>query len=651
MAIVKKIGKYPVLGQIGEGGMSSVYKAKHPNLDRFIIIKKLKHISGAQAVERFQREARIMMDLRNENIVQVHDYFKEGSSFYIVMEFVDGMSLEELLEKKRHISNEMAMLIFMEVCKALKYAHDKGIVHRDIKPGNIMISKKGEIKLTDFGIATSEEDADEGLTIDGMTLGTPAYMSPEQLSSTKDVDKRADIYSMGVMLYEMTCAQKPFPGSFTPETITAIQNGIYKAPKKVNPRISPLANRIIKKAMNKKATKRYKDLGYVIAHLSSKLKKYRDQAFANTSVRQYVYEEKPAADGEKAAAPEKQDSYTSNTGKILAITAICIVVLGIAAFIGFTQGYHYELFQADEVGALQVAVKVNKYRLIKKPDQLYMKTVLYNTDGRKAKKINDARFDFTLTKPKDKKKKSKWFYTMASQKIYLPAGNYTLYIHVENENYQKSFYLEPRIIQKTRKNSVEAETVSFTLRSGFRQPLYLYHKVTDAASGRNITAATDMSVYFYGWKKWKDFVKMKNYRKIFTSGKWYTFRFHRKKYYYKNHRVYVEPYQNVLNLDISLPPIPGKVYIQSNYKGLDVLIDNSKYYFPGGFKKKYAVLKKTIKKKWQVLYLAPGEYFFLVKRSKAISSAKRVRVESSKAVRLKIDYNDDKESLKLEVKK
>ena len=199
MSAKEMIDKYEVISKLCEGGMSAVYKAVHPTLNRNVIIKQLKVRGSAAFVERFKREARIMMDFRNEHIVQVYDHFKAGSSYYLVMEFVDGTNLESIIKEKKFIPNEMAVIIFSEICKALKYAHDKDVIHRDIKPSNILISKEGVVKLVDFGIAMSKEDSEDGLTSAGMAIGTPAYMSPEQIADTKNVDKRTDIYSMGVM--------------------------------------------------------------------------------------------------------------------------------------------------------------------------------------------------------------------------------------------------------------------------------------------------------------------------------------------------------------------------------------------------------------------------------------------------------------------
>ena len=252
------VGKYEITSKIAEGGMGAVFKAKHPTLNRDVILKKLTLKRSSSITERFKREARLMIDFSNDNIVQVYDHFKEGSSYYIVMEYVDGIDLGDLIKKKRYLSNEMAMMIFNEICKALKYAHERKVIHRDIKPANILISKAGEVKLTDFGVAATMEQ-DENLTRTGMTLGTPAFMSPEQISNPSKVDQRADIYSIGVLLYVMVTGQKPFESSFTPQVLTKVSRGRYISPRKINPKIPPQIQRLIKKTMHHKIKKRHKN--------------------------------------------------------------------------------------------------------------------------------------------------------------------------------------------------------------------------------------------------------------------------------------------------------------------------------------------------------------------------------------------------------
>jgi serine/threonine protein kinase len=148
-----RVGKYVIVDKMAKGGMGSVYKAKHPTLKRYVILKQLTLRGSAGISERFKREAQLMIDFRHENIVPVYDHFRSGSSYFIAMEFVDGTSLDRLIAERGRLSTEAAILIFTEICKGLKYAHDKGVVHRDIKPANILISNQGEVKIVSVHVS------------------------------------------------------------------------------------------------------------------------------------------------------------------------------------------------------------------------------------------------------------------------------------------------------------------------------------------------------------------------------------------------------------------------------------------------------------------------------------------------------------------
>ena len=291
------IGKYKNCTKIAAGGMGAVYLATHPELKRKVVIKKLILKSGGAAIrERFKREARILSELSSPYVVRMFDYFTEGRANYIVLEFVDGMSLDKLIEKQVSLPPELALLIFLDACLGLKNAHSKDIVHRDIKPGNILISKRAEVKLADFGIASDEKDEFEepkktvdsdktvvstknsSITQAGSTLGTPAYMSPEQLMDSSSVDVRADIYSMGVMLYEMVTGSKPYAGDMSPETISKIKKGKYIPPQKIVKNLPPVVKTLIRKMMKPEPEKRYKSLEPVIAKVRRYLKNYDTHA-------------------------------------------------------------------------------------------------------------------------------------------------------------------------------------------------------------------------------------------------------------------------------------------------------------------------------------------------------------------------------------
>lgn len=268
-----EIGKYKVLGIIAKGGMGVVYKAFHPSLKRYVVIKKLTARKGSNA-ERFKREAQILLDLQSPYIVHLFDYFTEGSYRYMVEELVDGMACDALLKKQGSLPPQICMLIMQDACYALKYAHSKDIVHRDIKPGNILISKHGEIKLADFGIASDESEKESDITQSGVALGTPAYMPPEQFEDSAKVDQRADIYALGIMLYELVTGSKPYPGTFSLETLQTIRKGRYIDPRKIDKTIPKEICRLIRKMIKPKAKHRFQDIEQVLKKVKKYLKHY-----------------------------------------------------------------------------------------------------------------------------------------------------------------------------------------------------------------------------------------------------------------------------------------------------------------------------------------------------------------------------------------
>ncbi|PTX91546.1 serine/threonine-protein kinase [Opitutus sp. ER46] len=203
---------------VGQGGMGAVYRARQPALDRIVALKILPpHLADVPGfTERFTREARALARLSHPHIVAVHDFGQAGGYHYLLMEYVDGVNLRHLLNAGR-VSPREALAIVPPVCEALQFAHDRGIVHRDIKPENILIGKDGQVKIADFGLAkiVGAEPGAPALTMAGNVMGTPHYMAPEQIEHPTEVDHRADIYSLGVVLYQMLTGELPL-GRFGP---------------------------------------------------------------------------------------------------------------------------------------------------------------------------------------------------------------------------------------------------------------------------------------------------------------------------------------------------------------------------------------------------------------------------------------------------
>lgn len=207
-----------IIELIGQGGMGFVFKARQPKLERLVALKILPQALAADPAfaERFSREGRLLARLNHPNIVTIHDFGQAGGYFYLLMEFVDGVNLRQAMRAGRFTSAQ-ALVVVPKICEALQFAHNEGILHRDIKPENILVDVRGRVKIADFGIAKLVGDAqpEAGLTGSGATLGTPHYMAPEQLEKPAEVDHRADIYSLGVVFYEMLTGELPL-GRFQP---------------------------------------------------------------------------------------------------------------------------------------------------------------------------------------------------------------------------------------------------------------------------------------------------------------------------------------------------------------------------------------------------------------------------------------------------
>jgi TM2 domain-containing membrane protein YozV/predicted Ser/Thr protein kinase len=216
--IAKLFPQLEIVCFLGKGGMGAVYKARQPALDRFVALKVLPPTVANDPgfAERFNREARALARLSHPNIVTIHDFGQAGGLHYLLMELVDGTNLREL-ERAGRLSPEQALAIVPQICEALQFAHNEGIVHRDIKPENLLVDKKGRVKITDFGIAKILGAPVDKVSLTGVKdiVGTPHYMAPEQIEQPQTVDHRADIYSLGVVFYEMLTGELPL-GRFQP---------------------------------------------------------------------------------------------------------------------------------------------------------------------------------------------------------------------------------------------------------------------------------------------------------------------------------------------------------------------------------------------------------------------------------------------------
>jgi predicted Ser/Thr protein kinase len=256
MMSIQTVGRYEITGELGRGAMGVVYKALDPTIGRTVALKTMRldvhGLDAQEMVRRFQNEARAAGVLNHPNIVTIYDAGEQEGIFYIAMEFIEGTTLHELLAEKRVLATDEVVQITRQICRGLDYAHSNGIIHRDVKPANIMITANGTVKIMDFGIAKSGGQ----VTNTGQVLGTPNYMAPEQVKG-RPLDGRSDIFSLGVILYEMLTGEKPFVGQNVTTIIYKIVNETPITPRDLDVTVHPGLSAIVTKALAKAPDDRY----------------------------------------------------------------------------------------------------------------------------------------------------------------------------------------------------------------------------------------------------------------------------------------------------------------------------------------------------------------------------------------------------------
>ena len=265
-----RLGHYDIVAELGRGGMGVVYKGHETSLNRYVAIKvladSLAHDEGVK--ERFLREARSMAALNDPHIIQIYFIGDDEGQTYFVMEFVEGESLGSMLKREGKLSVEQSAKVIQQTAMGLSTAHDRGVVHRDIKPGNLMINSRGAVKIADFGIALSNHDLSKKLTTTGEFVGTPGYLSPE-VCLGRPVDQRSDIFSLGIVMFEMLTGRMPF----TDESPLGLMLEVVKAEipdvREMNADVDPEIARILDRMIAKDPTERYQNCHELVAELSA----------------------------------------------------------------------------------------------------------------------------------------------------------------------------------------------------------------------------------------------------------------------------------------------------------------------------------------------------------------------------------------------
>ena len=350
-------GRYEIIEKIGSGGMSNVFRAKDLKLGRMVAIKVLKDefCTDLNFVEKFKREAQAAASLLGENIVNIYDVVDEGRYHFIVMELVDGITLKEYIRIKGKLDITEGVSIAIQVARALKTAHAQHIVHRDIKPQNILITDDSKVKVADFGIARAVSEQ----TVNANAIGSVHYISPEQARGGR-CDARSDIYSLGITMYEMFTGRVPFTGESTVAVALAHLEQAMTPPSVYNNKISPNLERIILKCTKKDPANRYQNITELLDDLenvllnpdtpyeisgSTKIIKAEDTAMLSQvepiddmSDDEYERDDKEEEDDEYDEEDEKMDKIMSVAGVVIAVIIVVLLVFFVGRFTGVFGG-------------------------------------------------------------------------------------------------------------------------------------------------------------------------------------------------------------------------------------------------------------------------------------------------------------------------
>ncbi|MDC7240106.1 MAG: serine/threonine-protein kinase [Spirochaetales bacterium] len=620
-----KIGKYQIDGKIAEGGMGAVFKGTHPTLEKPVVLKKLTFSNNDHLIERFRREAKIMMEFSNENIVRVYDHFKQASAYYIVQELVDGKSVDIILKKERYLKYDEALYVFYYACKALDYAHKNQVVHRDIKPANILVSKTGEIKLVDFGIAQSDDEED-ALTKEGMALGTPSYMAPEQYDDSRNVTFKADIYSLGVMLYEMVTGKKPYPGKMTPETLLKIQKGKYTAVRKANPALPRSVNWFIRKSVQSNPKKRADSVALILKKLE---KWYR--ATDIDGVRENLI----LLVNDKERRPDSGKSKRSvKMGFLIPIAAAA--VLAAAGFFLYAKGFHYRTLYAGSYGGFYLRQEIKSPELSWREYSLEI-GIFPDVEGRIGDETVDS-FRIRASRPDEE-----GAVVLESSKIYLPPGAYWLKSTVGNRVFWQNILVKPLTPDRFSLKPLEPELLMLNWPATKSKELTVSVDVRSRSDGRDLNPVAEVAV-----EVGSSYVPLDALEEPLVTGKAYNFRVSAEGYYPLVYDLGIRRHQDQLTLESRLIPREGHLRLSSTVPlvedEMEILINGDSSILAGGLATQ--MLETELLKNQKPLPLVPGTYqlsFIRGRLNRKVETETEITITSGEETVLVVEFKKENE--------
>lgn len=320
---------------IATGGMSLIFRARQPTLDRYIVVKKLKEelLTNPETLERFRREAKALASILHQNVAHVYDFVESGHESYILMEYIDGIDVSQLVEKVGHLPPNVAAAILLGVAKGVGYLHAHHLIHRDIKPSNVRLTTHGEVKLMDFGIVMDIDN--QGLTRPGMMVGSPSYLSPEQVLGDP-ISPQADIFLLGIFLYEMLTGTRPFKDEGRETVFQRIREAKYVPVKDMQSQAPGALDRIVRKCLQKDPNKRYANIKQLIAELERYLGPTKS-SHTEDLILTYLDEEALLAPAVPYAKVE-EPPQGFGTKALWIVVGICAVTALLTGLVGYQLG-------------------------------------------------------------------------------------------------------------------------------------------------------------------------------------------------------------------------------------------------------------------------------------------------------------------------